>query len=242
MPVWATLLGVTPNIPELECLLWVDPQKTFEDKKLNELPVGWAVEIVPVINAEIQRVKEKAWIVIFSGDAHDLGHFSLASSYIGINPFTLLTLDIIDTIKLSPQAKFTKEELKIELQKSPQMAWPDHGLKDTKWWEYIDGLNTEAIDYHIEKGFVPNEECYSAFGGVEKERREPLLNLLKRLGVTTITVVWLALDYCVKASTIDAAKNWFKVILKLSGTKAVDSSREIEVLAELRALWVQIVD
>jgi hypothetical protein len=39
---------------------------------------------------------------------------------------------MIDTIELSPQAKFTKEELKIELQKGPQRAWPDHGLKDTK--------------------------------------------------------------------------------------------------------------
>ena len=242
MPVWASLLGITPNTQELECLLWVDPQKTFQDTVLNELPVQWAIEIVPVINTEIQRIKEKAGIVIFSWDAHPLGHFSLASSYVGIPDYTLLDISMINTIQLSPQAKFTKEQLRTELQKGPQRAWPDHGIKWTKWWEYIDGLNTQDVDYHIEKWFIPNKECYSAFGGVEKETREPLLKLLKKLWVTTITVVWLALDYCVKASTIDAAKNGFKVILKLSGTKAVDPSQEVEVLRELRALWVQIVD
>ncbi len=236
------LIGASPNTQELECLLWVDPQKTFEDTVLWELPVENAIEIVPVINAEIERVKQAAWVIVFSWDAHEIGHFSLASSYEWISPFTLLTLEMIDTIQLSPQAKFTKEELKIALGKWPQMAWPNHGVAGTKWTEYIDGINTDKVDFHVIKWLTPSEECYSAFGGIERETKEPLVDLLKRLWVTTITIVGLALDYCVKASTIDAVKNGFKVILKVSWTKAVDPSKEIEVLEELRKLWVKIVD
>lgn len=87
-------------------------------------------------------------------------------------------------------------------------------------------------------------EMYSAFADpfdsptVSKSRLEAIL---KEEGVTHVFCVGLAMDYCVKATALDAAKAGFKTYVVNEGTKAVDPSAWGEVEAELKKEGVQMV-
>lgn len=61
-------------------------------------------------------------------------------------------------------------------------------------------------------------------------------------GITHLTVVGLALDYCVKCTIIDAVKLGFQVELVRAGSRAVGGERKAdEVCDDLSALGVSIV-
>ena len=67
----------------------------------------------------------------------------------------------------------------------------------------------------LRKGFRKSIDSYSAF--FENDRKTPtgLLGFLKEKGIDKITIVGLALDFCVGFSAIDAARLNFDVsILK----------------------------
>jgi nicotinamidase/pyrazinamidase len=80
--------------------------------------------------------------------------------------------------------------------------WPVHCVSGSFGAEYHKNLNSEAIDVHVYKGM--GEPSYSAFEGVTEDGKG-ILDLLRENGVTTLEVVGIATDYCVKASAIDAA-------------------------------------
>ena len=65
---------------------------------------------------------------------------------------------------------------------------------------------------------------------------------LKEKGVTDIEVVGLALDYCVKATAIDAVNLGFKTSLLTKGTKAVNINPEDgdNAIKELKEKGIQI--
>lgn len=87
-------------------------------------------------------------------------------------------------------------------------------------------------------------EMYSAFADpflqptVSKSKLEALL---KEKGVTHVFCVGLAMDYCVKATALDAAKAGFKTYIVNEGTKAVDLTAWGDVEAELQKEGVQMV-
>jgi nicotinamidase/pyrazinamidase len=80
--------------------------------------------------------------------------------------------------------------------------WPVHCVSGSFGAEYHKNLNSEAIDVHVYKGM--GEPSYSAFEGVTEDGKG-ILDLLRENGVTTLDVVGIATDYCVKASAVDAA-------------------------------------
>ena len=90
----------------------------------------------------------------------------------------------------------------------------------------------------VDKGQVRDLEGYSGFEGTELER------LLRSRGVEAIDVAGLALDYCVKATALDARRAGFDVWVHRGATRAVeltpgDGERAVE---ELRAAGVSVVD
>lgn len=66
----------------------------------------------------------------------------------------------------------------------------------------------------------------------------PLARQLHSRGITHVSIVGLALDYCVRATAIDARKFGFDVTLVERGTRAVGGPQgAAETLQELREVW-----
>lgn len=87
-------------------------------------------------------------------------------------------------------------------------TWPIHCVSGTEGAEYHPNLDRSAIDFHIIKGM--GKPSYSIFEG-ETQDGKPLSELLKDLSVNQVTVVGLATDYCVLASSLDAKAAGYKV-------------------------------
>jgi len=116
--------------------------------------------------------------------------------------------------------------------------WPVHCVRDTPGAQLHPAIDSSHVDVVIDKGQERDREGYSGFDGTELER------LLRQRDVDTVHVAGLALDYCVKATALDAKRAGFDVVVHRDATRAVevqpgDAQRAVE---ELREAGVDIVD
>ena len=115
--------------------------------------------------------------------------------------------------------------------------WPVHCVQGTEGAELHPALDDRAIDLVVDKGQEVDELGYSGFEHTDLKRH------LVDQGVRYVDVVGLALDYCVKATALDAKRAGFRVTVHRAATRAVDvqpgdGERAVE---ELRAAGVQVV-
>jgi nicotinamidase/pyrazinamidase len=94
------------------------------------------------------------------------------------------------------------------------------------------------------KGTDPEVDSYSGFFDNDRRRATGLGEWLRAEGVTAVSVLGLATDYCVKFTALDAASLGLRVRLIADGCRAVelaagDGARAIEAM---RAAGVEIVD
>jgi nicotinamidase/pyrazinamidase len=110
-------------------------------------------------------------------------------------------------------------------------------VRDTPGAQLHPGVDQSSIDVVLDKGQDRDAEGYSGFEGTELER------LLNDHGVTQVDVVGLALDYCVKATALDARKAGFDVTVHRDATRAVEANPgEAErAVQELRDAGVEVV-
>jgi nicotinamidase/pyrazinamidase len=116
--------------------------------------------------------------------------------------------------------------------------WPVHCVAGTAGAELHAGIDTSQIDAVVDKGQAVDREGYSGFEGTELEQ------LLREHEVDAVDVAGLALDYCVKATALDARRAGLSVTVHRGATRAVevqpgDGERAV---AELRAAGVEVVD
>lgn len=117
-------------------------------------------------------------------------------------------------------------------------VWPVHCVAGTPGAELHAGIDRGLVDAVVDKGQARDREGYSGFEGTELER------LLREHDVDAVDIAGLALDYCVKATALDARRAGFGVIVHRGATRAVDvqpgdGERAVE---ELRAGGVEVVD
>jgi len=94
--------------------------------------------------------------------------------------------------------------------------WPVHCVQDTPGAQLHPGLDASRIDAIVDKGQVPDREGYSGFEETALER------ILRERDINLVHVAGLALDYCVKATALDAKRAGFDVIVHRGATRAVD--------------------
>jgi nicotinamidase/pyrazinamidase len=116
--------------------------------------------------------------------------------------------------------------------------WPVHCVSGTAGAELHPGIDRGLIDAVVDKGQAPDREGYSGFEDTELE------DLLRDRGVDGVDVTGLALDYCVKATALEARRAGFDVTVHRGATRAVevqpgDTERAVE---ELRAAGIEVVD
>lgn len=116
--------------------------------------------------------------------------------------------------------------------------WPVHCVSGSAGAELHPGVDRGLIDLIVDKGQAADREGYSGFEGTGLEE------VLRSRGVDAVEVAGLALDYCVRATALDAKRAGFDVVVHRGATRAVEVSPGDgeRAVAELRTAGVQVVD
>lgn len=103
--------------------------------------------------------------------------------------------------------------------------WPVHCVAGTWGAEFHPDLTVAEAAIHIRKG-TGREDGYSGFSGHDAATGDAtvteLHGLLGERGVQRVAVVGLALDYCVRATAIDAAERGYATTVLADGTRPVN--------------------
>jgi nicotinamidase/pyrazinamidase len=179
--------------PATHALIVIDIQNDFCPG--GALAVADGDSIIPPVNALLADYPVR----VFTQDWHPAGHSSFASSHPGADPYSL-----------------------TQMPYGPQVLWPDHCVIGSTGAAFHPDLQTDPADLIIRKGFRPEIDSYSAF--FENDHKTPtgLEGYLRTRGVTNLTLVGLATDFCVNFSAIDAARLGFTVTVREDLCRAID--------------------
>lgn len=177
----------------MHALLVIDVQNDFCPD--GALAVAGGAEIVAGINA----IQGEFDTVVLTQDWHPAGHSSFASTHDGAAPYDM-----------------------VDMPYGPQVLWPDHCVQSSKGAAFHPLLETDCADLIIRKGYNPAIDSYSAF--FENDHKTPtgLEGYLRTRGVSEVTLVGLALDFCVNFSAVDAAQLGFKTHVRTDLCRAID--------------------
>ncbi|MFU9136086.1 bifunctional nicotinamidase/pyrazinamidase [Erwinia tasmaniensis] len=201
-----------------QALLLIDLQNDFCPG--GALAVNEGDAVIAVANQIALRFHQRGQPVVATLDWHPHNHGSFAS-IAGEAPGTLGKLDGLT-----------------------QVWWPDHCVQGSWGAELHPELNRTLITQQIHKGTHPRTDSYSAFFDNGQRSQTGLDSWLKSQGVTALTVMGLATDYCVKYSVLDALRLGYSVSVVVAGCRGVnlepdDSER---ALAELVASGARLIE
>lgn len=195
-----------------KALLVIDVQNDFCPGGALAVPGG--DEVIAPINEMMTQFET----VILTQDWHPAGHSSFASSHAGKQPFDTTELDY-----------------------GTQVLWPDHCVQNSDGAAFHSDLRTDG-DLIIRKGFRPAIDSYSAFFENDQITPTGLEGYLRNRGITELTLVGLATDFCVAFSAIDARRLGFDVTVVLDACRAIDLDGSLETaLNNMKARGVVIV-
>ena len=177
----------------MHALIVIDVQNDFCPG--GALAVDGGDQIIPAINEMMPQFDA----VILTQDWHPSGHSSFASSHAGKDPFAL-----------------------VDMLYGPQVLWPDHCVQGSEGAQFHSALATDPADMVIRKGYNPAIDSYSAF--FENDHKTPtgLHGYCQTRGITRLTMVGLALDFCVNYSAVDAAGLGYDVTVLQDACRAID--------------------
>lgn len=183
----------------MHALLVIDVQNDFCPN--GALAVAGGNEIVAGINAMMGQFDA----VVLTQDWHPQGHSSFASTHERSAPYDV-----------------------VEMPYGPQVLWPDHCIQGTQGAAFHPVLETDRADLIIRKGYNPAIDSYSAF--FENDHKTPtgLEGYLRTRGIKDVTLVGLALDFCVNYSAVDAAQLGFKAHVRTDLCRAIDLNGSLD--------------
>jgi nicotinamidase/pyrazinamidase len=190
----------------MHALLVIDVQNDFCPG--GALAVDGGNEIVAGINALMGGFDA----VILTQDWHPAGHSSFASSHADAKPYDMMDMPY-----------------------GPQVLWPDHCVQGREGAEFHPVLETDLADLIVRKGYNSAIDSYSAFFENDHETPTGLEGYLRTRGITELTLVGLALDFCVNYSAVDAAQLGFKTHVRSDLCRAIDLNGSLaEAMAAMK--------
>jgi nicotinamidase/pyrazinamidase len=113
--------------------------------------------------------------------------------------------------------------------------WPPHCIATTPGAAIVPAIDRIA-DVVVSKGTDPDVDAYSGFDGTG------LAGILRAQGIGRLLIGGLATDYCVRATTLDALREGFEVVVIADAVRAVDvqSGDGERALEEMRAAGAQV--
>jgi len=116
-------------------------------------------------------------------------------------------------------------------------SWPAHCVVGTPGSEFHPELDTDRIEAVFHKG--EHAAAYSGFEG--KAGSIGLAAWLRMHDVSTVDVVGIATDHCVRATALDAAREGFATTVLLDLTAGVAQETTDRALDQLREAGVTLV-
>ncbi|MFI5754456.1 isochorismatase family protein [Streptomyces sp. NPDC051569] len=120
-------------------------------------------------------------------------------------------------------------------------SWPVHCVAGTEGVgfhpNFAPAVASGAIEAVFDKGAY--EAAYSGFEGAD-ENGVGLADWLRARDVAEVDVVGIAMDHCVRATALDAAREGFATRVLLDLTAAVAAPTTERALTELRAAGVEL--
>ncbi|MGE9550013.1 bifunctional nicotinamidase/pyrazinamidase [Erwinia amylovora] len=194
-----------------QALLLIDLQNDFCPG--GTLAVSGGDEVIAIANQYAAEFYRRGQPVVASLDWHPAEHGSFASN--------------------SGQAAWTLGEL----EGLPQVWWPDHCIQQGIGAELHPGLDQRCLSEKVYKGQDPKVDSYSTFFDNGRRNKTALDLWLKNHGITALTVMGLATDYCVKYSVLDALSLGYTVTVITAGCRGVNltAGDSEQALAEMAA-------
>lgn len=194
-------------------LLVIDVQNDFCPGGALAVPDGDA--IVPVINQLATRFHN----AVLTQDWHPHDHSSFASQHPGSAPFSSLSMPY-----------------------GEQTLWPDHCVQHSSGAQFHADLRVASTQLVIRKGFRRNIDSYSAFFENDRVTSTGLTGYLRERGLSQLTLVGLATDFCVAYSAIDAARLGFEVTVILQACRAINLNGSLEqAIGQMRQAGVRLL-
>ena len=197
-----------------EALIVIDVQNDFCPG--GALAVAEGDAIVPRINALMQGFS----VVALTQEWHPADHTSFADNHPGAAAYSTMDMPY-----------------------GTQVLWPRHCVQGSLGAAFHAGLQTDPAQMVIRKGFRSGIDSYSAF--FENDRSTPtgLDGYLRARGVTAVTLVGLATDFCVAYSALDAARLGLGVTVLQGACRAIDLDGSLgKMQAQMRAAGVTLAD
>lgn len=197
---------------ESHALIVIDVQNDFCPGGALAVTDGDA--IIGRINALLGQFAVK----VLTQDWHPADHSSFAANHRGAAPFSM-----------------------IDMPYGPQVLWPSHCVQGTMGAQFHAALLSDPADLVIRKGFRTTIDSYSAF--FENDHKTPtgLEGYLRTRGVSDLTLVGLATDFCVAYSAIDAAQLGFNVTVLEGACRAIDLNGSLtQARDKMRAAGVRL--
>jgi nicotinamidase/pyrazinamidase len=116
-------------------------------------------------------------------------------------------------------------------------TWPAHCIAGTDGAMFHPNFDTYYVDAIFHKG--QNDAAYSGFEGTNVMTGIGLDNYIRLWDITELHIVGLALDYCVKATAIDAAQYGYDTTILVDLTAPVSQDVTL-VMNELDAAGVAV--
>jgi len=209
----------------MKALILVDLQNDFCPG--GALAVNTGDEVMAVANKLQWGFLGDEALVVATQDYHPPAHRSFASNNEGAEVMSL-----------------------GELNGVPQVMWPDHCVWGTQGSELHSNLDVTHLTALFRKGMRVSVDSYSAFfdnkaiiNGEEVRYSTGLGDFLRGRGVTTVYVMGLATDYCVKFTALDSVALGFDTRLVLDGCRGVnlDPADSDKAVQEMQDAGVQVV-
>ncbi len=196
-----------------EALIVIDIQNDFCPG--GALAVAGGDEIIPRVNALMQEFP----VTVLTQDWHPEEHSSFAA--------------------LHDAAPYST----IQMPYGPQTLWPVHCVWGTEGAACHPALAIDPADLILRKGFRPEVDSYSAFFENDHVTPTGLTGYLRERGITDLSFVGLAHDFCVAWSAIDAAKLGFAVKVLEGACRAIDLNGSLAAARDaMRAAGVTLAE
>ena len=179
--------------PAQHALIVIDVQNDFCPD--GALAVAQGDAIIAQINALMGQFQT----VVLTQDWHPADHSSFAANHAGAAPFST-----------------------VQMPYGAQTLWPSHCVQGTKGAEFHPALRSDLAQLVLRKGFRTGIDSYSALFENDKTTPTGLDGYLRARGVSALTLVGLATDYCVAFSALDAAAQGFDVTVLQDACRAID--------------------
>ena len=167
----------------------------------NDFCPGGALAVAQgdAIIAQINALMGQFQTVVLTQDWHPADHSSFAANHAGAAPFS-----------------------NVRMPYGPQTLWPSHCVQGTKGAEFHPALRSDLAQMVLRKGFRAAIDSYSALFENDNTTPTGLDGYLRARGITGLTLVGLATDYCVAFSALDAVAQGFDVTVLQDACRAID--------------------